>query len=389
MRRLWSAQRRPSARWSVLALVLMGIVIGIALIVLPNFGIKATSSTEFCVSCHSMTPVYEEYKKSAHFQNASGVRAECHDCHVPSDLPGMLKRKLEASNEVYQTVIGHSIDTPEKFNAKRAELAEREWARMKENNSATCRSCHNYDAMDHAKQHPEAARQMAAAAKDNQTCIDCHKGIAHQLPDISSGSRKQFEELRASARDDKDILYSIDIKPLYAAKDDKEATGSLLPASEVKVLKRDGDWLQVAIIGWTESAGTQRVLTELPGKRIFVASIRGNIQQQAKMLEKTTVADTKTEWSKMQATAWLKKGDMVDDIKPIWAYGDTLYSSACKQCHGASATTHYDANGWIGQINGMIGFTSLDKREERTMLKYLQMHASDTAGKSHSDKEGK
>lgn len=107
------------------------------------------------------------------------------------------------------------------------------------------------------------------------------------------------------------------------------------------------------------------------------------------MLEKTTVADTKTEWSKMQATAWLKKGDMVDDIKPIWAYGDTLYSSACKQCHGASATTHYDANGWIGQINGMIGFTSLDKREERTMLKYLQMHASDTAGKSHSDKEGK
>ncbi|STJ59843.1 cytochrome c-type protein torC [Escherichia coli] len=30
------------------------------------------------------------------------------------------------------------IDTPEKFEAKRAELAEREWARMKENNSATC-----------------------------------------------------------------------------------------------------------------------------------------------------------------------------------------------------------------------------------------------------------
>ncbi|MCZ8708255.1 pentaheme c-type cytochrome TorC [Escherichia albertii] len=389
MRRLWSALRRPSARWSVLTLVLMGIVIGIALIVLPHFGIKATSSTEFCVSCHSMTPVYEEYKQSAHFQNASGVRAECHDCHVPSDLPGMLKRKLEASNEVYQTVIGHSINTPEKFNAKRAELAEREWARMKENNSATCRSCHNYDAMDYAKQHPEAARQMVAAAKENQTCIDCYKGIAHQLPDMSSGSRKQFEELRASARDDKDILYSIDIKPLYAAKDDKEATGSLLPASEVKVLKRDGDWLQVAIIGWTESAGTQRVLTELPGKRIFVASIRGDIQQQAKMLEKTTVADTKTEWSKMQATAWLKKGDMVDDIKPIWAYGDTLYSSVCKQCHGASATIHYDANGWIGQINGMIGFTSLDKREERTMLKYLQMHASDTAGKFHSDKEGK
>ena len=35
-------------------------------------GIKLTSSTEFCVSCHSMQPVYEEYKQSAHFQNAPG-----------------------------------------------------------------------------------------------------------------------------------------------------------------------------------------------------------------------------------------------------------------------------------------------------------------------------
>ena len=123
---------------------------------------------------------------------------------------------------------------------------------MKENNSATCRSCHDYDAMDHAKQHPEAARQMKIAAKDNQSCIDCHKGIAHQLPDMSSGFRKQFDQLRANANDDGETLYSLDIKPIYAAKGDKEPAGSLLPASEVKVLKRDGDWLQIEIVGWTE-----------------------------------------------------------------------------------------------------------------------------------------
>ena len=57
MRKLWNALRRPSARWSVLALVAIGIVIGIALIVLPHVGIKVTSTTEFCVSCHSMQPV--------------------------------------------------------------------------------------------------------------------------------------------------------------------------------------------------------------------------------------------------------------------------------------------------------------------------------------------
>ncbi|NVJ11125.1 trimethylamine N-oxide reductase cytochrome c-type subunit, partial [Myxococcus sp. AM001] len=176
-------------------------------------------------------------------------------------------------------------------------------------------------------------------------------------------------------------------KPIYAAKGDKEASGSLLPASEVKVLKRDGDWLQIEITGWTESAGRQRVLTQFPGKRIFVASIRGDVQQQVKTLEKTTVADTNTEWSKLQATAWMKKGDMVNDIKPIWAYADSLYNGTCNQCHGAPEISHFDANGWIGTLNGMIGFTSLDKREERTLLKYLQMNASDTAGKAHGDKK--
>ncbi len=155
----------------------------------------------------------------------------------------------------------------------------------------------------------------------------------------------------------------------------------------MKVLKRDGDWLHIEITGWTESAGRQRVLTQFPGKRIFVASIRGDVQQQVKTLEKTTVADTNTEWSKLQATAWMKKGDMVNDIKPIWAYADSLYNGTCNQCHGAPEIAHFDANGWIGTLNGMIGFTSLDKREERTLLKYLQMNASDTAGKAHGDKK--
>ncbi|PHM95522.1 trimethylamine N-oxide reductase cytochrome c-type subunit, partial [Salmonella enterica subsp. enterica serovar Typhimurium] len=75
----------------------------------------------------------------------------------------------------------------------------REWARMKEKNSATWRACHNYDAMDKEKQNPEAARQMKIAAKEKQSNIDCHKGIANQLPDMSRGFRKQCDELRASA----------------------------------------------------------------------------------------------------------------------------------------------------------------------------------------------
>ncbi|WP_410529111.1 pentaheme c-type cytochrome TorC [Serratia sp. AXJ-M] len=382
MSKLWRKLTRPSAKWSVLALLGIGCILGLAIIIVPHAGIKLTSNTEFCVSCHAMQPVYQEYQQSVHFKNASGVRAECRDCHIPPDIPGMLWRKLEAANDLYQNFIAHSIDTPEKFEAKRAELAKREWKRMKDNNSVGCRSCHNYEAMEHSKQHPEAAKQMSIAAKDNQSCVDCHKGIAHQLPDMSSGFRKQFEDMRLQANENSDgnTLYTLDMKPIYAAKGDKEPAGSLLPASEVKVLKRDGDWLEVQIVGWTETEGRQRVLSLQPGKRIFVSSIRDEVQKHAQTLEKTTVAATGAEWSKLQTTAWVQKGDLVNDIKPIWAYTSALYTGTCNQCHGAPDIAHFDANGWIGTLNGMVGFTSLDKREERTLLKYLQMNASDTGG---------
>ncbi|MBA0036536.1 pentaheme c-type cytochrome TorC [Pantoea sp. BIGb0393] len=382
MKTLWKRLRRPSARWSVLAILLVGIVIGLAVIVVPHTGITLTSSTEFCISCHGMQQPYKEYKQSTHFRNPSGVRAECRDCHIPRDIPGMLKRKLEASNDLYQALIARSIDTPEKFEAKRLILAEREWKRMKESNSAVCRGCHNYDAMDHTRQKPEAARQMSAAALENRSCIDCHKGITHQLPDMSSGFRKQFEEMRktADANSSGDTLFALDMKPIFANKTDSTPAGSLLPASEVQVLKRDGDWLQVQISGWTETQGRQRVLSLMPGKRIFVSSIRDDLQKNAKTLETTTVAATNVEWSKLQTTAWMQKGDMVNDSKPIWAYASALYSGTCNQCHGAPDKAHFDANGWIGTLNGMIGFTSLDKREERTLLKYLQLNASDTGG---------
>ncbi|MGS9273047.1 trimethylamine N-oxide reductase cytochrome c-type subunit, partial [Salmonella enterica subsp. enterica serovar Infantis] len=77
--------------------------------------------------------------------------------------------------------------------------------------------------------------------------------------------------------------------------------------------------------------GRQRVLTQLPGKRIFVASIRGDVQQHVKTLEETTVAATNTQWSTLQATAWMQKGDMVNDLKPIWAYAASLYNGTGNQ----------------------------------------------------------
>ena len=165
MKKLWHFLRTPSRRWSVLALVLAGVGVTLAGSVGLHYGFEKTSSLEFCISCHSMKDtVYPEYKESIHFKNASGVQAICTDCHQPKDFVGKVARKMEAANDLYQEYIGHSIDTQEKFEDRRLHLAEKVWARMSSQNSKTCKSCHSYDNMDHAKQSPAAALAMKDAA---------------------------------------------------------------------------------------------------------------------------------------------------------------------------------------------------------------------------------
>lgn len=178
---LWGALRSPSARYSMLTLLGGGFIAGIVFFAGFGTALEATNTTEFCVSCHEMQVNLDEYKKTIHFSNRSGVRATCADCHVPKDFSHKMLRKLEAANDVWGHLVG-SIDTPEKFEAKRLEMATREWARMKASDSKTCRSCHTFAAMDPDKQKQRSRKQHESALQDKQTCIDCHKGIAHQKP---------------------------------------------------------------------------------------------------------------------------------------------------------------------------------------------------------------
>ena len=147
-----------------------------------NTFMEHTNTLEFCISCHEMkSTVYEEYKTSVHFTNASGVRAVCSDCHVPKEWTAKLIRKIQATGELYHHLVG-TIDTAEKFAQERRRLAEHVWATMKSNDSRECRNCHSFQSMDFHKQTARASEKMQEAMNTGQTCIDCHKGIAHQLP---------------------------------------------------------------------------------------------------------------------------------------------------------------------------------------------------------------
>jgi len=182
LRRTWGALRRPSAKWSVLALVVVGFFAGIFFWGGFHTALEATNTIEFCTGCHEMRDnVYEEYKGTIHDSNRTGVRAVCPDCHVPKDWVHKIARKIQASNEVYHWLRG-TVDTKEKFEAHRMELATHVWKTMKDSNSRECRNCHSFAAMNSSKQSPRAQKNHAQAQQEGKTCIDCHKGIAHLLP---------------------------------------------------------------------------------------------------------------------------------------------------------------------------------------------------------------
>jgi cytochrome c-type protein NapC len=182
IKRLWTFLLQPSAKYSVLTLLVVGAIGGVIFWGGFNTGMEATNTLAFCTSCHEMRDtVYQEYQETIHYKNRTGVRAICSDCHVPKDWTHKLIRKIKASAELYGKITG-SIDTKEKFEAKRFELAKNEWAQMKASGSRECRNCHNFDAMEKDRQRPRAQAAHAKAQQEGKTCIDCHKGIAHLLP---------------------------------------------------------------------------------------------------------------------------------------------------------------------------------------------------------------
>ena len=180
--RLWRWLRRPSGTITVLTLLVAGFASGIVFWGGFNTVVEATNTEQFCISCHEMRDnVYAEYKETIHYTNRTGVRAVCADCHVPKDWTHKMIRKVQASRELYGKVMG-TIDTKEKFEAKRLQLARNEWARMKAADSRECRNCHGFESMNTEVQKPRAKKAHELGQRDQQTCIDCHKGIAHHKP---------------------------------------------------------------------------------------------------------------------------------------------------------------------------------------------------------------
>jgi cytochrome c-type protein NapC len=175
----WVRRRWLLSLGLLAALGLFSAMVGIS----GAYVLAATSTEEFCVGCHEMTYTFAEYKGTIHDTNRTGVRAICTDCHVPHEPGPLILAKIKATKDLYYTYISPSIDTPEKFEAKRAEMAQRVWREMKASDSHQCRSCHREDKMSLELQTPKAKARHAKGKAEGKTCIECHFAIAHKEPE--------------------------------------------------------------------------------------------------------------------------------------------------------------------------------------------------------------
>lgn len=148
--------------------------------------IETSNNMSFCISCHEMRDtVYKEYQRTTHFSNRAGIQATCADCHVPRQWDLKVRRKIHATRELFHTMLG-TVDTPEKFEDKRLEMAQRVLADMRANNSLECRGCHSIAQMESSRQRHQEAQA------EGKTCIDCHSGIAHK--DVSGNNEKYLNK---------------------------------------------------------------------------------------------------------------------------------------------------------------------------------------------------
>lgn len=347
-----------------------------------NTVLEATNQMSFCISCHEMRDtVFVEYQQSPHFQNPSGVRATCSDCHVPRDWSHKLLRKVQASGELFHWAMG-SIDTVEKFEDKRHTLAVREWNRMRASDSRECRNCHSFEAMAFHKQSMKAARAMREAAKDGKTCIDCHKAVAHKMPDITANHRRMFVALAETAERFRptigDTVVALKSQPLRSSPE-AEPDGALMAGHAVRVLAMDQAFIKIEIAGWQREA-TQAIIYARQGKRITLANLDESAITRLRFGATVEDADTGQAWTETSLQAWVPAQSFLGDIQPLWDYAARMVEDNCTLCHARRPAEAYTANDWVGHVNSMKRLTPLTEAEAGLLLAYLQDKAKDGYG---------
>jgi len=131
----------------------------------------------FCSYCHSMKLMEKEYKESVHYESASGVRAQCGDCHVSQNLLPALWEHLWAATMVFDELI-HDYEDPVITEKHRPEWAFKARRWFKKTGAKTCQKCHVLPAIRGSR--PGIDDVHSPDNTEGKSCVECHVNLVHR-----------------------------------------------------------------------------------------------------------------------------------------------------------------------------------------------------------------
>ena len=167
---------------SLLIAIFIGVAFGFLAVLSLEKIDQLTSTDDFCSnSCHVMTDyiAYEPaYTNSKHRTTYTGIQAGCADCHIPKGLLAATWTHAISGMKDTWSLLVNDFSTREAWNSSREEMAYQVRDRMLANDSETCRSCHEQDALKPRRE--RGVRRHELAQRNNVTCIACHYNLVHE-----------------------------------------------------------------------------------------------------------------------------------------------------------------------------------------------------------------
>ncbi len=191
-----SSKKRP---WLIF---IIGGIVGVVVMLCGNKAMHHFGTDEYCESCHVHPHTFDSWKMSTHYNNESGVRVHCIDCHLPPK-GNFYHFKEKARTGLHDLWAFWTKDSAD-FNWE--EKRQLEYA-VKIVYNESCKECH-------INLFPKGLSDEGGTAhlyyeenekKLNLQCISCHLNVGHYdpnykhakmtgIPTISSANAELYTE---------------------------------------------------------------------------------------------------------------------------------------------------------------------------------------------------
>lgn len=167
-----SSTKRRTKIWFIFS----GIVAGVLLVFSFNRVMDYTSSDKFCISCHIHPTADQSWKLSTHFNNSSGAKTSCYECHLPPKGKGYIFAKARHG---MKDAYGYFIKDHDKIDWEKKKLLENAKKFVYEE---SCLKCHTNLFPLTLSVNGGNAHLLYENSRDPLNCINCHLAVGHFDP---------------------------------------------------------------------------------------------------------------------------------------------------------------------------------------------------------------